>query len=410
MNKINEFELEKLSKKDLLRKIQALEAHNNQLKHIIAKGHKKETIKKARQKPFDFTKCSFRHILLKICYFGWNYCGFVVQEDTPNTIEHHLFDALDKTCLIKDRSSSNYHRCGRTDKGVSANGQVISISVRSRLTKETINNTQEEIDYCKILNNVLPADIKCIAWQPVPDNFSARFNCKFRTYKYFFPKGNLNIKNMEEAAYYLIGTHDFRNFCKMDVANGVSNFVRNIINICIEPFDETSKLLNEYSMMVITIKAEAFLWHQIRCIMAVLLLVGQNKENPIITKQLLNIAELTSKPDYNMASELPLTLYSCIFDDIGSWITTNDTLLALTESLRKMWIHFATKSALLKIGIDEFEKNLTNSIKPKCLTEEIIPIKCKKHVPLLKRPRCDSLETKIEKYKKKGKLTNRKEL
>ena len=31
------------------------------------------------------------------------------------------------------RETSNYHRCGRTDKGVSALGQVISLDLRSNL-------------------------------------------------------------------------------------------------------------------------------------------------------------------------------------------------------------------------------------------------------------------------------------
>lgn len=39
---------------------------------------------------------------------------------------------------------------------------------------------------------------------------------------------------MRASAKYIIGTHDFRNFCKMDVGNGVVQFVRNIIDIDIE--------------------------------------------------------------------------------------------------------------------------------------------------------------------------------
>lgn len=65
-----------------------------------------------------------RHILLKFFYLGWDYQGFTTQENTNDTIEYHLFKALEMTCLIKDRASSNYHRCGRTDKGVSSFGQV----------------------------------------------------------------------------------------------------------------------------------------------------------------------------------------------------------------------------------------------------------------------------------------------
>ena len=38
---------------------------------------------------------------------------------------------------------------------------------------------------------------------------------------------------MQEAGERLIGEHDFRNFCKMDVANGVVTFIRRINNITI---------------------------------------------------------------------------------------------------------------------------------------------------------------------------------
>lgn len=39
---------------------------------------------------------------------------------------------------------------------------------------------------------------------------------------------------MKSASQLLIGTHDFRNFCKMDVGNGVVEFTRNIFDIQIE--------------------------------------------------------------------------------------------------------------------------------------------------------------------------------
>lgn len=40
---------------------------------------------------------------------------------------------------------------------------------------------------------------------------------------------------MQIAAKYLTGTHDFRNFCKMDVGNGVVQFIRNILSIEFSP-------------------------------------------------------------------------------------------------------------------------------------------------------------------------------
>lgn len=198
-----------------------------------------------RNNPLEWfnCRCHKRHILLKFYYLGWDYHGFTVQEDNTNTIEHHLFTALIKSCCVESRESANYHRCGRTDKGVSSFSQVISLDIRSRLEPEKQDNLTDELPYCKILNRLLPANIRCIAWCPVSPNFSARFDCKYRRYKYLFPKGNLNIDAMDRAVKYVIGNHDFRNICKMDVANGVTNFTRTVIDAKVSLSDQNTEKL-----------------------------------------------------------------------------------------------------------------------------------------------------------------------
>lgn len=89
--------------------------------------------KKNSQRPFDFSRYHKRRIALKIAYLGWDFHGFASQETVENTIEGHLFSALNKARLIEDRATANYSRCGRTDKGVSAFGQVVAFDVRSNL-------------------------------------------------------------------------------------------------------------------------------------------------------------------------------------------------------------------------------------------------------------------------------------
>ncbi|KAJ8943636.1 hypothetical protein NQ318_005637 [Aromia moschata] len=309
------------------------------------------------QKTFDFSKYSSRHILLKIFYLGWGYQGYVTQEDTTNTIEHHLFEALTKTKLIKDRSSSNYHRCGRTDKGVSAFGQTISIDIRSNLS-DNQDDIEKEINYCRVLNRVLPNDIQCIAWASTNNSFSARFDCKSRTYKYFFPKGNLNIENMQFASKKLLGTHDFRNFCKMDVGNGVVEFIRNITSIGIEPVKSYDSE-NEYALYVISIKGNAFLWHQIRCILGILLLIGQKKEDPSIIDELFNIEKNPRKPEYSMASEIPLNLFFSEYDDL-TWHYDKDSLGQVIEKLNNIWTHTAIKQSMIKEMLNNLNENLEN--------------------------------------------------
>ena len=48
----------------------------------------------------------------------------------------------------------------------------------------------------------------------------------------------LSLQVMSEAADKLIGEHDFRNFCKMDVGNGVVNYMRRIVKADIAVMDE----------------------------------------------------------------------------------------------------------------------------------------------------------------------------
>ena len=105
---------------------------------------------------------------------------------------------------------------------------------------------------------------------------------------------------MQQAAAHLVGLHDFRNLSKLDVAN-VSNFVREIYSAEIKPFqpDQTGPK----SVYILEIKGIAFLWHMVRCIMAVLFLVGERKESPDVILQLLDVANTPAKPQYEMAED-----------------------------------------------------------------------------------------------------------
>lgn len=92
--------------------------------------------------------------------------------------------------------------------------QVISIDLRSTqfcgglgiTVPETVDvntknkATASELPYVKMLNRVLPQDIRILDWAPAADGFSARFDCQSRTYRYYFPRGSLDVVLMAEAA------------------------------------------------------------------------------------------------------------------------------------------------------------------------------------------------------------------
>ncbi|XP_050437562.1 tRNA pseudouridine(38/39) synthase [Adelges cooleyi] len=384
-------DLKKLSKEELIIKILELEKLRINKNELVNEGKKIKRV-------FDFTKCQKRHVAFKLLYLGWDYQGFAKQDDTEKTIEHELFHALTKCCLIESRQTSNYHRCGRTDKGVSSFSQVISLTVRSN------GNNSKELNYCKMLNRLLPKDIRVIAWSPVIDNFSARFDCTSRTYKYWFPRGNLDIDIMNNAVQHVVGTHDFRNLCKMDVANGVTNFTRRIISANVKLCSNNDQFSKSrgYDMCELTIVGQAFLWHQIRCIVAVLVLIGQHKENECVITNLLNIDNCPRKPQYSLASDLPLNLFYCQFENVN-WIIDNESVTEVISTLQHNWASHMIKTTMLGEMLKNIEDLVPDSINKQsdCLLQGV---KSKIYQPLMKRPASESLENRIKHYTKKGRL------
>lgn len=151
-----------------------------------------------KKRPFDMSKYTKRKIALRVAYIGSNYWGYASQQDPERipTIEDQLFKALISCKLVENMDDCDYTRCGRTDKGVSGLGQVIGLEVRSKkLQSDTTPGLlppEQELPYIDTLNRLLPSDIRVLAWAPAPEDFSARFHCTARTYKYFFSRGKMD--------------------------------------------------------------------------------------------------------------------------------------------------------------------------------------------------------------------------
>jgi tRNA pseudouridine38/39 synthase len=171
---------------------------------------KEQCLPKRQKKQFDFDKHSYRYVALRLLYVGWTYHGFASQANEPNTIEAHLFKALKLTRLVRPDATTHdihYTRCGRTDIGVSALGQVITLEVRSKVAAdEELPPPEQELDYPFVLNKVLPTDIQITGWAAVDRSFHARFSARSREYKYFFAGAPSQLRNssfMERSATHL---------------------------------------------------------------------------------------------------------------------------------------------------------------------------------------------------------------
>lgn len=311
-------ELESSSESKPTIPIETSETNEDKPDNIPAK-----TKTKNKLKDFDFSKYNKRSIALKFAYLGWDYSGLAYQyEPTPlPTVEEEILKALAKSKLITkpEPASCNFSRCGRTDKGVSAMNQVISLDVRSNLLPDeqsSRDSDDRELPYLSILNSLLPNDIRitAICLRP-PSNFDARFSCSYRHYRYLFRKYDLDLDIMQKGAKRFEGLHDFRNFCKIDGSKQITNYRREVLSANIIPLGD--------DFYAFDLKGNAFLWHQVRCMMAVLFSIGQRLETPYVVDDLLNVEKLPSKPAFEMANDIPLVLYDCVFPNM-EWLTSKD--------------------------------------------------------------------------------------
>ncbi|CAJ0823304.1 10387_t:CDS:2 [Entrophospora sp. SA101] len=273
------------------------------------------------------SKYAKRRIAFKLAYFGWNYYGFETQNDESRlpTIEGRLFQAMINSKLISDPSDCRFSKCGRTDKGV-------------------------KLPYLQILNRLLPNDIRIIAWAPVNKNFDARFNCKSRKYKYYFVQENLDIELMREAANKFLGTHDFRNFCKIDGSKQIKNFERTVLEVGIYPMNNKNNSdINSGSDNV-----------------------GKRLEKPSVIDDLLDVKKFPAKPVYDIANELPLVLYNSLHAP-----TT------LYKQIYEQWYIHATKANI--------HSNLLNNLESRSQ---------RNYVKIINRKTCDSVESKNANFKK----------
>lgn len=312
-----------------------------------------------RKRDFDFSRYAERPIALKVAYDGRTYDGLARLDHTDNTVEGQLLIALEKTCLIRGRSECRFSKAGRTDKGVSSSGQVVALIVRSNmpLAGEAGGAAYEEIDYTTRLNQVLPHEIRVLAWAPVGERFDARFSARYRVYRYFFLQGSLDLELMRQAAQTFVGTHDFRNFCKADTQK-VHSFERTLASFEVTtvsgPFasgapEAGGAHRGMLQLCAFEIKGRAFLWHQVRCMVSVLFLVGQRLEPPDVVGRLLDVEREPCKPQYSMASELPLVLHEIGYDEKLEWHNAKPDHLAgaVLKSFCDASIHHAFVSTML---------------------------------------------------------------
>ncbi|KAK0389051.1 hypothetical protein NLU13_2627 [Sarocladium strictum] len=125
-----------------------------------------------------------RKVAVLIGYSGTGYKGMQVNGDEP-TIERDLFRAFVAAGAISkanadDPKKSTLVRCARTDKGVHAAGNVISLKL-----------IIEDEDIVEKINDALPEQIRIWGIQRTMNSFSCYQMCDSRWYEYLMPAYSL---------------------------------------------------------------------------------------------------------------------------------------------------------------------------------------------------------------------------
>lgn len=219
-------------------------------------------------KSADYPKAKKKKAALLVVYNGKGYFG-VQRNKGFATIENHFLPALVKAGVIKAEDelkpqSIRFQRASRTDKGVSAAGQVFSLMMWTCIE-----------DAVQKINASLPEQIRVVGLKRATRGFDAKNACSHRTYEYLLPTfafGGIEQPVVEdyrvqEATLTAInkvfakfkGTHNFHNFTSGKKANDRSN-MRYIIDFQIgKPM-----IMEGMEFAVITIKGQSFMMHQIR--------------------------------------------------------------------------------------------------------------------------------------------------
>ncbi|MHA1266776.1 MAG: tRNA pseudouridine(38-40) synthase TruA [Candidatus Helarchaeota archaeon] len=198
---------------------------------------------------------------LKVFYFGY-FEGFQRQPG-KETIEGYLLKAFQNARLIEEPDLGNYMAAGRTDRGVHALGQVISIS-----TDKPIIIPQ--------LNSFLPKSIILWGIQGVHEKFHPRYEAFSRYYRYYTRYSGEDLELMRLGGKILEGVHDFQLFSKRAVDK---NTVRHIFQILIE---------RKGSFLIFHVIANSFLWQMVRRIVDALLKIGRKEWKLQDLESLLN--------------------------------------------------------------------------------------------------------------------------
>ncbi|MFO7677892.1 MAG: tRNA pseudouridine(38-40) synthase TruA [Thermoplasmatota archaeon] len=224
-------------------------------------------------------------VALKFAYDGISYAGYA-QQPTVLTVEEDILTLLIKNSLIDSKKESWLQTASRTDKGVSALGNVLAFNT----SNFSIADLEQFDDDSK--------NIFIYGFSVVPSDFYPRY-AKQRVYRYYLEKRSFTVDDLISVLALFTGENNFSNFARIE---GFKNPIRTIDNIFLSEIDD---------FFIIDFYAQNYLWQQIRRIISAIEKVGKGK---ITIKQVSKaLSDSHTKVDFGVADANALLLKDVLY-------------------------------------------------------------------------------------------------
>ena len=230
-------------------------------------------------------------LFLKISYLGTAYSGYQAQKNGIS-IQQRLNEATKKLFGF----DCDVCGCSRTDKGVHANEFCLTVCEHG---KNYLKTAVPVDNIVKAMNVYLPYDIAVFAAEWRDEDFHARYSVVAKEYIYRIHNSSVRspfedgralqydrvlddeaIERMRLAAKFLEGKHDFSSF--MASGSKITKCERTILN---------TDIVKNGDLIVLSVRADGFLYNMVRIIVGTLLEVAEKKLEPEDILEIIKIKD-----------------------------------------------------------------------------------------------------------------------
>lgn len=224
---------------------------------------------------------------LDLAYDGRDFRGFAYQPN-HDTVVGLLRSTITATLGLDHEPV--IVGAGRTDSGVHAFHQVVHFD----LPRATKVRSLEGERLMSSLNKQLRGRIQVLRVEPVGQEFHARFSATWRQYRYLVleskgpgldmtnawswsVEGPLDVDKMNRVSQRIVGTHDFRAFCRRPANSSPDEpLMRRVLSANWERLEDQWVMSPRHAPVVrLTIRAQSFCHNMVRCLTSTMVAIGQ---------------------------------------------------------------------------------------------------------------------------------------